>query len=95
MNTPEFILQALFFVVNSLALCFLVWFVCRIINRMGKRLDETIKFMRWVKSRHDTPPHLNMLYHILFLCIQQEKYEDADKIKKMIDEELKDLNKRK
>lgn len=46
MTTLNFILQALFFVVNSLALCFLVWFVCRIINRMGKRLDETIKFMR-------------------------------------------------
>ena len=86
MNTPEFILQALFFVVNSLALCFLVWFVCRIINRMGKRLDETINFMRWVKSRHDTT-HLDMLYPILALCIQQEKYEDASKIKKMIDEE--------
>lgn len=33
-----------------------------------------------------------MLYHILSLCIQQEKYEDAAKIKKMIDEELKELN---
>ncbi|WP_337646924.1 hypothetical protein [Paraprevotella clara] len=53
---------------------------------MGKRLDETINFMRWVKSRHDTT-HLDMLYHILALCIQQEKYEDAAKIKKMIDEE--------
>lgn len=59
---------------------------------MEKKLNETINFMRWVKSRHDTT-HLDMLYHFLAICIQQEKYEESAKIKKMIDEELKDLKK--
>lgn len=73
MTTLNFILQVLFFVVNSLALCFLVWFVCRIINRMGKRLVETINFMRWVKSRHDTTPPILICYIIFCLSVSNRR----------------------
>lgn len=54
MNTPEFILQALFFVVNSFALLFLVLIVRGAVGRMEDKLDATVSFMRWVKQRHDT-----------------------------------------
>ena len=92
MNEPEFILQATFFIVNSFSLCFLVWFVCRTVKHMESKLDDTIRVMRWVKSRHDTT-HMYTLHRLLAILTKEGLYEEAAKIKKMIDEELKDLNK--
>lgn len=91
MDKPEFALQALFFIVNSFALCFLVCFVAKTVKRMEKKLDSTLNFMRWVKSRNDTT-YLDMLYRIQSLLIREEKYEEAGRVKRIIDEELKALN---
>lgn len=91
MDKPEFALQALFFIVNSFALCFLVCLVTRTVKRMEKKLDSTLNFMRWVKSRNDTT-YLDMLYRIQSILVQQEKYEEAGRVKRIIDEELQTLN---
>ena len=91
MNTLEFILNVSCLVVNSFALCFLTYFVIRTVKRMEKKLDSNLDFMRWVKSRNDTT-YLEMLYRIQSILIREEKYEEAGKVKRIIDEELKTLN---
>lgn len=92
MNKLELILYALFFIINSFALCFLVWYVQSTVKRMERKLGETIAFMRWVKSRHDTT-HMYTLCKFQEILIREERYEDAAKVKKMIDDEMSDLNK--
>ena len=47
--------------------------------------------MRWVKSRNDTT-YLDMLYRIQSILIREEKYEEAGRVKRIIDEELQTLN---
>lgn len=89
MNGLELTLYVLFFVVNSFALCFLVWYVQSTVRRMENRLGETITFMRWVKSRHDTT-HMYTLCRFQEILIREERYEDAAKVQKMIDEEMED-----
>lgn len=59
---------------------------------MERKLGETITFMRWVKLRHDTT-HIYMLYRLQEILIKEERYEDAAKVKKIIDDEMSDLNK--
>lgn len=48
--------------------------------------------MKWVKARHDTT-YISMLYSIQQYFVKQEMYEDAARMKKVIDEELKEIEK--
>lgn len=90
MNTPEFILSALFFIINSFAVCFICIQSSLSQKKLERKLDETINFMRWVKARHDTA-HVYTLHRLLEILIRQERYEEAEKVKKMIEQEMKDL----
>lgn len=69
----------------------MVCLVTRTVKRMEKKLDSTLNFMRWVKSRNDTT-YLDMLYRIQSILIREEKYEEAGRVKRIIDEELQTLN---
>lgn len=90
MNTPEFILSALFFVVNSFSVCFICINSSLAQKKLEKKLDETISFIRWVKARHDTT-HMYTLHKLLEILIQQERYEEVAKVQKMIEQEMEDL----
>lgn len=91
MNTPEFKLQFVFFIVNIFALCFIVWFVILTVRRIERKMDETMDFMRFVKNRHDST-YLYTLYGLQNILVKEERYEEADRVKKVIEEELKHMN---
>lgn len=90
MNTPQFTLQALFFVVNTFALCFVVYFVCKMYKRMNDKLDHYLNYMRYVSDRNDTI-YINQLLMLKDHLIKEERYEEAKKINEAIDNELKIL----
>lgn len=90
MNTPQFILQALFFTVNTFALCFVVYFVCKMHKRMNDKLDRYLNYMRYVSDRNDTI-YINQLLMLKNSLIKEERYEEAKKINEVINNELKAL----
>ena len=83
------ILQIIVFIINCCALCFILIFVSMTMRRMERKLNATIDFMRWVKSRNDTT-YIEMLYHLQSYLIEQERYEEAARVKKIIEEEMAD-----
>lgn len=89
MNTPQFILQALFFVVNTFALCFIVYFVCKMHKRMNDKLNLYMDYIRHVSDRNDTI--INQLLMLKNSLIKEERYEEAKKINEVINNELKAL----
>lgn len=62
------------------------------IKKLETKLDRNMGFMKWVKARHDTT-YISMLYSIQQYFVKQEMYEDAARMKKVIDEELKEIEK--
>lgn len=88
MNIPQFIFQALFFIVNTLALCFIVYFVCKMHKRMNDKLDRYLNYMRYVSDRNDTI-YINQLLILKSNLVKEERYEEAKKISEMINNELK------
>ena len=82
-------LQIIVFIINCCALCFILIFVSMAMRRMERKLNATIDFMRWVKSRNDTT-YIEMLYHLQSYLIEQERYEEAVRVKKIIEEEMAD-----
>ena len=65
--------------------------VVAMIKKLETKLDRNMGFMKWVKARHDTT-YISMLYSIQQYFVKQEMYEDAARMKKVIDEELKEIN---
>lgn len=59
-------------------------------KKLETKLDRNMGFMKWVKARHDTT-YISMLYSIQQYFVKQEMYEDAARLKKVIDEELKEI----
>lgn len=90
MNTPQFILQTLFFIVNSFTVAFIVWFVCRMHNRMNSKLDLYLDYMRHVSNRNDIV-YINQLGSLKSRLMREERYEEAKEVQKMINNELKTL----
>lgn len=90
MNTPQFILQALFFIVNSFTVAFIVWFVCRMHNRMNSKLDLYLDYMRHVSNRNDIV-YINQLGSLKSRLMREERYEEAKEVQKIINNELKTL----
>lgn len=92
MNRLELTLYALFFIVNSFALCFLVWYGQSTVRRMENKLSETIAFMRWAKSRYDIT-RIYTLCRFQEILIKEGQYENSAKVKKILDDKMSDLNK--
>lgn len=90
MNTPQFILQALFFVVNSFALCFIVHFVCKVHKRMSDKLDQYLSFTKHVSDRNDII-YINQLETLKCDLAKSERYEEAQMVSKILESELKRL----
>ena len=64
--------------------------VVAMIKKLETKLDRNMGFMKWVKARHDTT-YISMLYSIQQYFVKKEMYEDAERMKKVIDEELKEI----
>ncbi|WP_373123756.1 hypothetical protein [Bacteroides caccae] len=92
MNRLDFAPYALFFIIISFALCLLVWYIQSTIKQMEIKLSETIAFMRWVKSRYDIT-RIYTLCRFQEILIKEGQYENAAKVKKILDNKMSDLNK--
>ena len=85
------IFDIILFIFNSFALAFIMYTVSVITRRMEKRLDRTIRFMRWVKARNDVT-YMSMLNTMMQYFVKIEMYEDAARVKKLIEQEMKDMD---
>lgn len=92
MNTPQFILQALFFVVNTFALCFVVYFVCKICGQMNNKLDQYLHFIKHVSCRNDVI-YFNQLELLKRRLAKEERYEEMQVVNKILEDELNRLKK--
>lgn len=90
MNTPQFILQALFFVVNTFALCFIVYFVCKMHKRMNDKLNLYMDYIRHVSDRNDIV-YINQLETLKCQLAKSERYEEAQMVSKILESEFKRL----
>lgn len=88
MNTPQFTLQSLFFIVNSFTVAFITWFVCRMHNSMNSKLDLYMDYMRHVSDRNDIV-YINQLGALKNRLMKEERYEEAKEVQEMINNELK------
>lgn len=84
MDSIDIMINIVRFIISFLIILF--------IFNLNKRLNAAISFIKWVKSRHDTT-HLDLLYKLLDYYIKREDFENAAKVKKIIDQDLEDLNK--
>lgn len=90
MSTPQLILQALFFIVNSFALFFIVLFVCKMHRRMNDKLDQYISFIKHVSDRNDIV-YINQLETLRCQLAKSERYEEAQMVSKILESEFKRL----
>ncbi len=61
-------------------------------KKTGNQAGQKHGLYEMVKARHDTT-YISMLYSIQQYFVKQEMYEDAARMKKVIDEELKEIEK--
>lgn len=79
------------FILASLNVCALAFtlILVRKWHRMENKLDEIERYVRHVSDRNDIV-YINQLSELQRLLIKEERYEEADKIGKIIkDEEIK------
>lgn len=92
MSISQLIIQSIVSVINVFALAFLVWFVCRICQRAEKKVDQAMERIRRISDRNDVV-YLNQLETLKKDLISQERFEEASKINKIIQEEIKQFKK--
>ena len=84
------ILSIACFVLNSTVVCIVVIYLVRWHSRMEKKQDETKAYIKCVSDRNDII-YINQLETLKKRLVNEERYEEAEKIKQCIDKELKRL----
>ena len=92
METVELIIKIALFILNVSTVAFIVIMIGKWHKRMEDKLDEIKEYTRRVSDRNDVVL-LNQLQWIKCKLIEEERYEEADKINKCIEEEFKRINK--
>ena len=92
METVELIIKVSISLFNAIALGFVLILVSRWHRRMEDKLNEIKEYTRRVSDRNDVVL-LNQLQWLKCKLIEEERYEEADKINKCIEEEFKRINK--
>ena len=92
METAELIFKGILTLLNVCALMFTLILVSKWHRRMEDKMDKIDKiegYVRHVSDRNDIV-YINQLSELQRLLIKEERYEEADKIGKIIkDEEIK------
>lgn len=89
MEIAELIFKFILASLNVCALVFTLILVSRWHGRMEDKLDDIEGYVRHVSDRNDIV-YINQLSELQRLLIREERYEEADKIGKIIkDEEIK------
>ena len=89
METAELIFKGILTLLNVCALMFTLILVSKWHRRIEDKLDKIEGYVRHVSDRNDIV-YINQLSEFQILFIKEERYEEADKIGKIIeDEEIK------
>lgn len=94
METVELIIRAILFIFNAFTLCIVLVMVSRWHRHMEDKLDEIREYTRRVSDRDDVV-YMNQLQWIKSKLIEEERYEEAAKINKCIEDEYNKLKNRK
>lgn len=86
MGTLELI-HALFGFINGLAVAFITLYVCRAYKRMREDLNATMRHIQHVSDRNDVV-YLNQLEYMKRELLQNERYEEASTVQRIIDDEM-------
>ncbi len=92
METVELIIKIALFILNVSTVAFIVIMISKWHKRMEDKLNEIKEYTRRVSDRNDVVL-LNQLQWLKSKLIEEERYEEADKINKCIEEEFKRINK--
>lgn len=93
METSKLVLYGVFCFINSVALFFIVWYVCTAYKKMKNELRYTLDYLKYVSDRNDVV-YLNQLQDLIYKLAKEERYEEADRVKRLFDKELNRLNNR-
>lgn len=87
MDTLELI-HTLFGVINGLAVAFIASYVCRAYKRMREDLNDTMRLIQHMSDRNDVV-YLNQLENMKRELLQNECYEEASTVQRIINDEMK------
>lgn len=88
MGTVELILRCLFGLINGLAVAFIALCVCRAYKRMREDLHATMEHIQHMSDRNDVV-YLNQLENMKRELLQNECYEEASTVQRIINDEMK------
>lgn len=87
MDTLELI-HTLFGVINGLAVAFIALYICRAYKRMREDLNATMRHIQHMSDRNDVV-YLNQLENMKRELLQNECYEEASTVQRIIGAEMK------
>lgn len=87
MGTLELI-HALFGFINGLAVAFITLYVCRAYKRIREDLNATMRHIQHMSDRNDVV-YLNQLENMKRELLQNECYEEASTVQRIINDEMK------
>lgn len=87
MGTLELIFRVLFGLINGLAVVFIALYVSRSYKRMKEDLHDTMKHIQHVSDRNDVV-YLNQLENMKRELLQNECYEEASTVQRIINDEM-------
>ena len=90
METTKLIINAVFFIINSFAMCFVCIMVSKWHRRMEDKLDEIRGYIRRVSDRNDVV-YIAQLQWLKIKLIEEERYEEAPVVSKFINIEMNRL----
>lgn len=91
MDTFELVLYGVFCFINSLALFFIVWYVCTLTKKIKNYLSHVMDYLKYVSDRNDVV-YLNQLQDLILRLTKEERYEEAKHAKEIFDKEINRLN---
>ena len=92
-ETAELILKIALFILNVTTIAIVVILISKWRRRMEGKLNEIKSYIQHVTDRNDIV-YINQLEEIRRILIKAERYEDAAKISKCIEDEYSNLKRK-
>jgi hypothetical protein len=92
-ETAELILKIALFILNVTTIAIVVILISKWRRRMEGKLNEIKSYIQHVTDRNDIV-YINQLEEIKRILIESERYEDAAKISKCIEDEYSNLKRK-
>ena len=93
METAELILKIALFILNATTVAIIVILIGKWHKRMEGKLNDIKSYIQHVTDRNDIV-YINQLEEIKRILIESERYEDAAKISKCIEDEYSNFKRK-